>query len=119
MEPEIKKRKHRKGGTDYAKEKLAKAEAKVMTLESQLTNAKEEARRTKYELEKKLNEEKETVRKQGTKISELTAEIANLRGTARDYRCKFEEAVRRMGWLRRFIYGYNFPQFTEEDHWHE
>ena len=68
---------------------------------------------------KKINEQAETIRQQGIKISELTDEIANLRGTARDYRCQFEEAVRRMGWLRRWWYGYDRPQFTDEDHWHD
>lgn len=119
METEIKKRKHRKGGTDYAKEKLAKAEAKVMTLESQLANAKEEARRTKHELEKNLNEKEDTIRKQGSKISELSGDLANAQSEAREYRSKFEKAVHRMGWLRRFIYGYNVPKFTDEDHWNE
>lgn len=119
METDIKKRKHRKGGTDYAKEKLAKSEAKVMTLESQLANSKEEARRTKYELEKKIKEHDETIRKQGTKISELSGDLANAKSEAREYRSKFEEAVRRMGWLRRWWYGYDRPQFTDEDYWHD
>lgn len=118
MENEIKKHKHRKGGTEYAKEKLAKAEAKVKTLESQLANVKEEARRTKYELEKKNKEQEETIRKQGTKISELTGDLANAQSAAREYRRKFEEAVHRMGWLRRLWYKYDRPQFTDEDTWH-
>ena len=112
METEIKKRKHRKGGTDYAKEKLAKAEAKIKELEEQL-----ELKRRVYN--KNLNEKSETIRKQGTKISDLSGELTNAKGLARDYRRQFEEAVRRMGGFRRFIYGYNFPQFTDEDHWHD
>ncbi len=39
METEIKNRKHRKGGTDYAKEKLAKAEAEKAKLQNQLAQA--------------------------------------------------------------------------------
>ena len=112
METEIKKRKHRKGGTDYAKEKLAKAEAKIKELEGQL-----ELKRKVYN--KELGEKNETIRKQGTKISTLTADLANAQGEAREYRNKFEEAVRRMGGFRRFIYGYNIPQFTDEDRWHD
>jgi len=129
METEIKKRKHRKGGTDYAKEKLAKAEAKIKELEKQLNVevAEHQALEEKYgkmikdrtEISETIREKAETIRKQATKISELTAEIANLRGTARDYRHKFEEAVRRMGWLRRWWYEYDRPQFTDEDHWHD
>ena len=133
METEIKKRKHRKGGTDYAKEKLAKAEAKIKELEKQLNvevaehqaledkyeKLRKELNRTTQDGHKQYNEQQESIHKQAAKISELTAEIANLRGTARDYRCKFEEAVRRMGWLRRWWYEYDRPQFTDEDHWHD
>ena len=148
METEIKKRKHRKGGTDYAKEKLAKAEnktlkdlktaadkfadewkrrydkkkeeletaeAKIEELEAQI----EEANKKASESQKRSVSDDRTINQQAAKISELTAEIANLRGTARDYRCQFEQAVRRMGGFRRFIYGYNIPQFTDEDSWHD
>lgn len=66
-----------------------------------------------------IKEHEETIRKQGTKISTLTADLANAQGEAREYRNKFEEAVRRMGGFRRFIYGYNIPPFTDEDHWHD
>ena len=67
----------------------------------------------------KISELQATIEKQGTKISTLTADLANAQGEAREYRNKFEEAVRRMGGFRRFIYGYNIPQFTDEDHWHD
>lgn len=133
METEIKKHKHRKGGTDYAKEKLAKAEAKIKELEKQLNvevaehqsledkyeKLRKELIRTTQDGHKQYNEQQESIHKQAAKISELTAEIANLRGTARDYRRKYEEAVRRMGWLRRWWYEYDRPQFTDEDHWHD
>lgn len=150
METEIKKRKHRKGGTDYAKEKLAKAEAENKTLKDLKTAADkfadewkrrydkkkeeletaeakieeleaqiEEANKKASESQRRSVSDDRTINQQAAKISELTAEIANLRGTARDYRCQFEQAVRRMGGFRRFIYGYNIPQFTDEDHWHD
>ena len=112
METEIKKRKHRKGGTDYAKEKLAKAETKIKELEEQL-----ELKRRVYN--KNLNEKEDTIRKQGSKISELSGDLVNAQSEAREYRSKFEEAVRRMGWLRRWWYEYDRPQFTDEDHWHD
>lgn len=73
----------------------------------------------KEEVERRAKDSDENIRKQGTKISELSGDLANAQSEAREYRSKFEEAVRRMGWLRRFVYGYNFPQFTDEDHWHD
>lgn len=129
METEIKKRKHRKGGTDYAKEKLAKAEAEKAKLQNQLAQALSERNNYSAQLDRAKNEihnlkidcngKQSTIEKQGTKISTLTADLANAQGEAREYRNKFEEAVRRMGGFRRFIYGYNIPQFTDEDHWHD
>lgn len=73
----------------------------------------------KEEVERRAKDSDETIRKQGTKISNLTADLANAQSEAREYRSKFEEAVRRMGWLRRWWYGYDRPQFTDEDHWHD
>lgn len=73
----------------------------------------------KEEIERRAKDSDETIRQQGTKISSLTADLANAQGEAREYRNKFEEAVRRMGGFRRFIYGYSIPQFTNEDHWHD
>lgn len=98
METEIKKPKN---GFDRLKVKYAKL--------------KEE----KEEVERRAKDSDETIRKQGTKISELSGDLANAQSEAREYRSKFEEAVRRMGWLRRLWYGYNIPQFTNEDHWHD
>ena len=79
METEIKKRNKRKGGTDYAKEKLAKAEAKIKEYE-------------------------ETICKQGTTISTLTAEKANLEGDVRYYRAEADKYWHRMGFFRRWLY---------------
>lgn len=73
----------------------------------------------KEEVERRAKDSDEIIRKQGTKISNLTADLANAQSEAREYRSKFEEAVRRMGWLRRLWYGYDIPQFTNEDHWHD
>lgn len=72
----------------------------------------------KEEVERREKDSDETIRKQGKKISELSGDLANAQSEAREYRSKFEKAVRRMGWLRRLLYGYDIPQFTNEDHWH-
>jgi chromosome segregation ATPase len=88
--------------------KLKKVDADIVRLE-----------RTISERNKEIREKDETIRQQGTKISTLTADLANAQGEAREYRNKFEEAVRRMGGFRRFIYCYNRPQFTDEDRWHD
>lgn len=69
--------------------------------------------------QKKINEQAEIIRQQGIKISELSGDLANAQSEAREYRSKFEKAVRRMGWLRRWWYEYDRPQFTDEDHWHD
>lgn len=121
METEIKKRKHRKGGTDYAKEKLAKAEAKIKELEHKCIeadnkyiteckhhdNTKVELHNAKADLiksDKKIKELEETIRQQGTTISTLTAEKANLEGDVRYYRTEADKYLHRMGWLRRWLY---------------
>lgn len=129
METEIKKRKHRKGGTDYAKEKLAKAEAEKAKLQEQLAQALSERNNYSAQLDRAKTEihnlkidcngKQSTIEKQGSKISELSGDLANAQSEAREYRSKFEEAVRRMGWLRRWWYEYDRPQFTDEDHWHD
>lgn len=118
METEIKKRKRRKGGTDYAKEKLAKAEAKVKELENKL---KEEVREhqtleQKYKealndiqakdaaytrLKKELNK---TIEKQGTTISQLTADKANLESDAKFHEASAKKYWNAMGCIRRWWY---------------
>ena len=100
-EPFVAPEKKPKNGFDRLKVKYAKLKAE------------------KEEIERRAKDSDETIRQQGTKISTLTADLANAQGEAREYRNKFEEAVRRMGGFRRFIYGYNIPQFTDEDRWHD
>lgn len=107
-----------KNGFDRLKIKYAKLKAEKEALEAKITELEGKANAATEQHSKDIREKDETIRQQGTKISTLTADLANAQGEAREYRNKFEEAVRRMGWLRRFIYGYNFPQFTDEDHWH-
>lgn len=104
------------------KEEMAKGREQLSQMEAERNNAHSFAQKWRQESLKKQEElqtAEETIRKQGTKISTLTADLANARGEAREYRNKFEEAVRRMGWLRRWWYGYSIPQFTDEDHWHD
>lgn len=121
-----------KNGFDRLKVKYAKLKAEKEELEKKLADKPNykglwEEEMSKYEqlaskhkqLRIECGEKDETIRKQGTKISTLTADLANAQGEAREYRNKFEEAVRRMGGFRRFIYGYNIPQFTDEDRWHD
>lgn len=121
METEIKKRNKRKGGTDYAKEKLAKAEAEIKELEHKCieadnkyitewkhhNNTKVELHNAKADLiksDKKIKEYDETIRKQGTTISTLTAEKANLEGDVRYYRAEADKYWHCMGFFRRWLY---------------
>ena len=110
------------GGYSRLKVKYAKLKAENDTLKDLKTAADKFADEWKRRYDKKKEEletAEDTINKQASKISELSGDLANAQSEAREYRSKFEEAVRRMGWLRRFIYGYNFPQFTDEDHWHD
>lgn len=124
--------KKHKSGFALLKEKLAKVEAENKELRAAVEKSQTaylELTRTSKENIKKVQDNRDewkkdaeakqtTIEKQSAKISQLSGDLSNAQSDARDYRNKFEEAVRRMGWLRRFIYGYNFPQFTDEDHWH-
>ena len=104
------------------KEEMAKGREQLSQMEAERNNAHSFAQKWRQESLKKQEElqmAEDLIRKQGTKISTLTADLANAQGEAREYRNKFEEAVRRMGGFRRFIYGYSIPQFTDEDHWHD
>lgn len=125
--------KKHKSGFALLKEKLAKAEAENKELRAAVEKSQTaymELTRTSRENMKKVQdnrdewkkdaEAKQTIiEKQGTKISQLSGDLSNAQSEAREYRSKFEEAVRRMGWLRRLWYGYDIPQFTNEDHWHD
>lgn len=108
------KKKH-KGGYELLKEKLAKAEAKIMTLESQLSTTKEELRRTKYELQT-------TIEQQSRKISQLTADLhrsETLRLNADAAHSKNEgEMLRAMGPIRRWWWNlHHLPTFKEDERW--
>ena len=114
--------KKHKSGFALLKEKLAKAEAEKTKLQDLKTAADkfaEEWKNRYFKKKEELTEAENTIVKQSTKISQLSGDLSNAQSDARDYRRKYEEAVSRMGWLRRMWYGYNGPQFTDEDHWNE
>lgn len=114
-------KKHKSGFT-LLKEKLAKVEvekAKLQDLKTASDKFAEEWKNRYFKKKEELAEAEATIKKQSAKISQLSGDLSNAQSDARDYRRKYEEAVSRMGWLRRFIYGYNVPQFTDEDHWHD
>lgn len=105
METEIKKRKHRKGGTDYAKEKLAKAEVQIAELQKEKEILVQTAQDNYCRVEKERDEWKAkydslnerhktllidrdewkkdaetkqaTIEQQSRKISQLTADLHN------------------------------------------
>lgn len=104
--------KKHKSGFALPKEKQAKAESQIQTLESQLSSKKEELRRTKYELQT-------TIEQQSRKIQGYEEDLTNAQSAAREYRRQAEEAIRRMGWLRRLWYGYNIPKFSDDDQWND
>lgn len=111
-----------KNGFDRLKVKYAKLKEENDTLKDLKTAADKFADEWKRRYDKKKEEletAEATINKQASKISELSGDLANTQSEAREYRSKFEEAVRRMGWLRRLWYGYDIPQFTNEDHWHD
>ena len=115
METEIKKRKHRKGGTDYAKEKLAKAEAENKTLKDIKTAADKFAEEwknryfnKKKELDTadaKIKEHEETIRKQGSKISDLSARLSVAQGNEEEWKRKYNEAIAHVPFWRRWLHG--------------
>lgn len=110
------KKKH-KSGFALLKEKLAKAEAQIQTLESQLSSKKEELRRAKYELQT-------IIEQQSRKISQLTADLhryETLRLNADAAHSKKEgEMLRAMGPIRRWWWNlHHLPTFKEDERWNE
>ena len=74
--------------------KLKKVDADIVRLE-----------RTISELTAEIREKDESIRKQGTKISQLSADLAVAHGNEDEWQRKYNEAVRCMGSLRRWWYG--------------
>lgn len=110
------KKKH-KSGFALLKEKLAKAEAQIQTLESQLSSKKEELRRTKYELQT-------TIDQQSRKISQLTADLrvaqGNLEASDREHERQLKEMYDHMGWFKRMTWDWHHtPTFKEDERWNE
>lgn len=114
---EIKKK--RKGGTEYAKEKLAQAEKRIQELIVERDNYKklahdldgknaeqfEKGSKTAGERYQHLVDEKQAIiEKQTTRISQLQADLHNAECDARKYKNLLEDAVVFMGWLRRWFW---------------
>jgi len=103
------------GGYSRLKVKYAKLKAEKEELEKKLKDSEEikkialeevENRNNQTErLHEEINELKETIRKQGTKISQLSADLAVAHGNEDEWQRKYNEAVRCMGSLRRWWYG--------------
>lgn len=110
------------GGYSRLKVKYAKLKAENDTLKDLKTAADKFADEWKRRYDKKKEEletAEATISKQGSKISQLSAELNDAVGEIYSTTRQRDEAVRRMGWLRRWWYGYNIPQFTDEDSWHD
>lgn len=127
METEIKKRKHRKGGTDYAKEKLAKAEAENKTLKDLKTTADkfaEEWKNRYFKKKEELAEAETTIEQQSRKISQLTADLkvaqGNLEATDREHKRQLKAMYDHMGWFKRMTWDrHHAPTFKEDEQWNE
>ena len=118
--------KKRKGGTEYAKEKLAKAEQQLAQAEKQiksLTVERDNYKKLAHDLDGKnaeqfekgsktageryqhlVDEKQATIEKQTTRISQLQADLHNAECDARENKKLLEEAVEFMGGLRRWFW---------------
>ena len=115
METQNKQRKHRKGGTDYAKEKLAKAEAEKAKLQEQLAQALSERNNFSAQLDRAkteihnlkidCKEKQSTIEKQGTKISDLSARLSVAQGNEEEWKRKYNEAIAHVPFWRKWLHG--------------
>lgn len=112
-------KKKRKGGTEYAKEKLAQAEKRIQELIVERDNYKklaidlEKSGLQQFEKGSKsaseryqhlLDEKQAIIEKQATRISQLKVDLHNAECDANEYKNLLEEAVEFMGWLRRWFW---------------
>ena len=116
--------KKHKSGFALLKEKLAKAEAEKAKLQEQLAQALSERNNYSAQLDRAKTEihnlkidcngKQSTIEKQATKISQQAKELNDAVGEIYNTTRQRDEAIRRMGALRRWWYGYKYPHSASD-----
>lgn len=108
-----------KNGFDRLKIKYTKLKAEKEDLQAKLTELENKVKAAAEDHNKDIREKESDLSKQSAKIQGYEEDLANAQSAAREYRRQAEEAIRRMGWLRRLWYGYNIPKFSDDDQWND
>lgn len=99
------------GGYDRLKIKYAELQEKFNKLDKQHTESAKHA----IALHERAEDQQKIIEQQGSRISELTAELANAKSDINEYKRQRDKAVECMGPMRRLWYGFNTPEFNEDE----
>ena len=100
------------GGYSRLKVKYAKLKAQLTEADEKLATAEAKLKAATEQHSQEIREKDDSIRKQGTKISQLSADLAVAQGNEDEWQRKYNEAVRCMGSLRRWWYGFKTAATT-------
>ena len=94
-----------KNGFDRLKVKFAKLKAEKETLEAKINELEGKAKAAAAAHSKDIREKEDTIRKQGSKISKLSADLSVAQGNEEEWKRKYNEAIAHVPFWRRWLHG--------------
>lgn len=92
------------GGYSRLKVKYAKLKAEKEELEAKIAELESKAKAAAEAHSKEIGEKEETIRKQGTKISNLTADLRVAQGNEEEWKRKYNEALAHVPAWRKWLH---------------